>query len=222
MRGEASEIIAKSAHEADARHVWQLRAVGARTWGDEVTAIPSDIRITPPWIVAVAKEFAVPRTLHDVCTESDNPIGADSWWSWHEGVGVDALCASWTGDGGTNWCNPPWSRGAVATWAAKAAREARHGAEILLLTLADVRTGWHAQLAENADARCQISRSVGFLEPTTVDGVRSYKQLPGHTMGCTVWYWGRRRRRFARVFGEIGEIIHGLGPREVAIEGRRP
>jgi hypothetical protein len=101
--------------------------------------------------------------------------------------------------------------------------QARAGAEILLLTVADCRTGWHRTLAENCDARCQLYGSVGFLDPIhaaiavldAAEGLpRKYRKLPGYERGVAVWYFGQRRRRFGAIWGEAGEIIHGLGPQE--------
>jgi len=170
--------------------------------------IDSDVRITPPWLVEAVRKFVGDRLLRDVCTEDDNPVKADLFFTFDS----DGLNQRWHElESGTNWCNCPYSRGQVKLWASKCISEAVLGAEILLLTLADVRTAWYRQLRLNADARCHIGRSVGFLEP---DGQGGYRQLPGHTMGHAVWYWGQRRRRFESVFSRIGEVIHGLGPQE--------
>lgn len=166
----------------------------------------SDVRLTPPWLLAVVREFGV-ITL-DPCTVAHNPVGAMRFYTEAQ----DGLRAPWDCDGGLVWCNPPWSRGQVHKWAGKAISEALGGCEVIMLTLADVRTGWFDGLADNADAYCLINRSVGFLE--LVDGV--WKQKPGHTMGCAAWYWGPQRRRFDRVFSAIGRVTHGLGPKETA------
>lgn len=168
----------------------------------------TDIRITPKWLLDVAREFAGGPFALDPCTEADNPTEADSFLTEkHNGLAV-----RWCPDGGTVWCNPPYSRGSVITWAHKAVKEARDGAEILFLTKDDCRTGWNAYLKANADARCRIARGVGFLEPDEENG--GYTQLVGPMWGSCLWMFGRRRRRFDRVFSPIGEIVHGLGPLE--------
>lgn len=165
----------------------------------------SDSRMTPGWLLDVVRRFDAIEL--DPATDENNHARAHAFYTEDD----DGLGKAWHVDG-LVWLNPPWSRGSVLTWASKAIREARSGAEILMLTLADVRTGWHRLLVDNADARCNIGRSVGFLEPLPGGG---YKQLLGHTMGCAVWYFGPRRRRFARVFGPVGEVIQGLGPCEL-------
>lgn len=170
-----------------------------------IEVLESDVRLTPSWLLDVVRQHGV-ITL-DPCTVDANPTGAMRFYT----PAQDGLRASWECDGRLAWCNPPWSRGQVIRWADKAIVEARLGSEIIMLTLADVRTSWFRKLADNADAYCLINRSVGFLE--LVDG--AWKAKPGHTMGCAAWYWGWRRRRFDRVFSAIGRVIHGLGPEEV-------
>lgn len=159
----------------------------------------SDRRITPPWLLDVVRDFA-PITL-DPCTEPHNPTGAHMFWT------SGGLEGSWAG---FVWVNPPFSRGEVQRWAEKCVSESSD-CEIILLTKDDCRTSWNRYLVDNADARCRIQRGVGFLEPAE-DG--TWKQLVGPSWGTALWYWGRRRRRFARVFGAIGEVTQLLGPQE--------
>lgn len=180
---------------------------------DESDPKASDVRITPAWLLDMVRAFAGGEIALDVCTEADNPTRARIFYALSQGT--NGLTQPWAfeAQGGQCWGNVPYSVGQVAQWAAKAVREARVGAEILLLTKDDCRTKWNAYLRENADARCRIARGVGFLEP---DGNGGYAQLVGPRWGECLWYFGRRRRRFARVFGAIGEVIHGLGPLEAA------
>jgi hypothetical protein len=170
----------------------------------------SDVRITPRWVVDVVRSFCGDRPLLDVCTQPDNPIGADAFYSL--AVGRCGMSTKWTyvfGERYIAWCNPPFSRGQVQRWAERAVEQALLGAEILMLTKDDCRTSWSRYLRNNADARCRIDRGVGFLEP---DGNGGYKQLVGPQWGSCIWYWGPRRRRFDRIFGAIGEVTHLLGP----------
>lgn len=165
----------------------------------------SDVRITPRWLFDLLREFAADRYVFDVCTEPNNPLGAESF-AFEGGLEIQWRCLNWC-----NWCNPPYSRGQVILWANKAIREALRGAEIIMLTQADVSTRWYRHLRDQSDAVCLLSRRVGFLKP---DGEGGYVPMTGAKFGSAVWYWGRRRRRFARVFGAHGEVLTGLGPQE--------
>jgi hypothetical protein len=171
--------------------------------------LASDKRITPKWLLDYARELGDGQIMLDVCTEPGNPTGATAYFTYaHNGLERD-----WAGisNGGLTWCNTPYSRGSVMLWADKAVQEARRGCEILLLTKDDCRVSWNAFLRNNADARCRIARGVGFLEP---DGEGGYRKMVGPMWGSCLWYFGLRRRRFARIFGAIGEISHLLGPQE--------
>lgn len=176
----------------------------------------SDRRLTPPWLLDVVRVFA-PIAL-DPCTEPHNPTGALEWMAIDENC--DGLASRWStkldgapfGAEGLCYVNPPFSRGQVSLWAGKCLHEAvAYGREIILLTKDDCRTTWNRYLTDNADVRCRVHRGAGFLEPAA-DG--TWKQLVGPSWGTALWYWGRRRRRFARVFGAIGEVTQLLGPQE--------
>ena len=170
--------------------------------------IESDRRITPASLLENIRLFSAIRL--DPCTEPDNPTGAGVFWTFHD----DGLNRCWLDSscGQLVYANVPFSRGQVELWAAKAIEEARGGCEIILLTKDDCRTAWNRLLVDNADMRCRIARGVGFLEPAD-DG--TYRKLPGAAWGTTLWAWTRRRRRFARIFGAIGEISWLQGPQEV-------
>lgn len=173
----------------------------------------SDVRIIPDWIRVVVREMAGERALVDVCTEPDNPIKADRWFT----VDTDGLRSPWALTvcdvlRSTYWGNVPFSRGQVVLWADKFIREARAGLECLMLTQADVSTQWYGLIAQNADVRVHLDRRVQYLEP---DGCGGYRPCSsGAKFGTQIAYWGPRRRRFARIFGGHGEILHGLGPAE--------
>jgi hypothetical protein len=179
----------------------------------------SDRRLTPEWLLAPVREFFGGRIPLDPFTEAHNPTGAtyfcclgdpadDRSGGFHEpGSGLDA---EWVAHLGT-WAQPPFS--IMRACVDKAITEARFGAEILFLSRADVRTKWFRQLADNCDARCNINRSVGFIEPLE-DG--TWKQMSGDFYGYSIWYFGRQRRRFTRIFSPLGEVIAGMGPLETA------
>lgn len=76
-----------------------------------------------------------------------------------------ALDRPWRRLGGWLWLNPPYSH--IAPWAAKAAEEARHGAQILFLVPAAVGSNWYADsLHGQAEIRFLRPRLVfEFLYP---------------------------------------------------------
>lgn len=174
----------------------------------------SDVRITAPWLWDVILAFAGEREVCDVCTEEDNPLRAPRFFT----ARTNGLASPWATTvqhvyRWTHYGNVPYSAGQVAQWQDKFTREGRLGLECLMLTQCDVSTGWYASIRENADARCHLGRRVTFLEPDGAGGYRPCKG--GAKFGSQVAYWGPRRRRFARVFGAVGEVIHGLGPCEL-------
>ena len=175
----------------------------------------SDVRITPQGLWSIVLEFKGSRRVCDVCTQPDNPLKADRFFT----EANNALDCRWLikaaeVDWWTFWCNPPYSRGMVIEFATCCVGWARLGLEIIVLTQADVSTDWYAYLAANADARVHLNRRVGFLSP---DGAGGYVPSSGAKFGSAVWYFGARRQRFARVFGAHGEHFAGLGPAEETV-----
>lgn len=173
----------------------------------------SDVRITPEPVRRVFFALAGDRRTCDVATEPNNPMGADRIFTLQD----NALTCRWAVryddvHGCTYWLNPPYSLGQIMLFAVRATFWARLGLEIVVLTPADTSTGWYEFLRNNADARCHFDSRVQFLEP---DGEGGYRKCSGGAKtGSAAWYFGPRRRRFARIFGELGEILHGLGPQE--------
>lgn len=172
----------------------------------------TDTRITPAALWQVVQAFKGSRRVCDVCTTPDNPLRAELFFTERD----DATSCRWATrldevHAITFWCNPPYSRGQVIRFAEVVVSWAELGLEVLLLTQADVSTDWYGFIRDNADVRCHLGKRVGFLKP---DGRGGYEPLPGAKFGSQVAYFGPRRRRFARVFGEHGEILHGLGPKE--------
>jgi hypothetical protein len=174
----------------------------------------TDVRITPDWLWQPVLTFVGPnRSICDVCTEENNPLGAQRFFTERTN-GLTSRWATTLHDlrSTTYWGNVPFSRGQVSKWADKFTREARIGLECLMLTQADVSTDWYESIRLNADARCHLGRRVAFLSP---DGKGGYVTAKGGAkFGTQIAYWGPRRRRFHRVFGALGEVIHGLGPQE--------
>lgn len=176
----------------------------------------SDRRLSPDYILSPVKEFFGGRIPFDPFTEANNPTGAVAFCSlelpeqracgWDGGNGLEA---DWHGYAGT-WSQPPFY--IMPACVDKAIREARLGADILFLARSDNRTRWHRRLSDNADAHCAINRSVGFIE-VCEDG--SLKKLSGDFYAYSIFYMGRQRRRFERVFSPLGKVYQGMGPLEV-------
>ena len=64
---------------------------------------------------------------------------------------------------------------------------------------------WFHTLLANADAMCLVRGRVKFIEPGQ-DAPRG----PGPNFGTVFSYLGRKRKRFADVFGEIGTIVKAV------------
>jgi hypothetical protein len=177
------------------------------------TAADTDVRVTPDWLLQTVRDFAGTHDLCDVCTEENNPLGARRFFTERTN-GLTSRWATTLHDlrATVYFGNVPYGAGQVAPWADKFAKEGRFGLECLLLTQADVSTRWYRAIADNADARCHLSKRVIFLEP---DGKGGYQPCKGGAkFGSQIAYMGPRRRRFARIFGALGEVISGLGPQE--------
>lgn len=175
----------------------------------------SDRRLTPEWLLAPVREFFGGRIPFDPFTEINNPTGAYYFCSleiplvtrvWE---GANGLEAEWHVHSGT-WAQPPFS--IMGPCVDKAIDEASSGAEILFLARSDNRTRWHRRLSDNADAHCAINRSIGFIE-VLEDG--TLKQLSGDFHAYSIFYFGRQRRRFERIFSPLGKVYQGMGPVEM-------
>jgi hypothetical protein len=167
----------------------------------------SDLRLTPQWLLDVARDLFRGHIGFDPCNHPSNPTQAQAFLCSEDGD--DGKVSRWNHRA---WCNMPYSD--IRPWAEKAVRESRSGTDaILLLTPDDCRTKWYSFLIDNTDAHCRIRRGVGFLRPADGGG---FEPLPGPRWGSCVWFLGTERRRFSRVFGAIGNVTHGLGPQEEA------
>jgi hypothetical protein len=171
----------------------------------------SDRRLSPEFMLAPVRELWGGQIPFDAFTEPTNPTRAGNFCTGPNGSDSDGFTALWHSYRGT-WAQPPFSRMPDAV--GKCVIEAHAGAEILFLSRADNRTSWFRVLAANADARCNIARSVPFIQVLRGGGLR---KLSGDFYAYTIWYFGRRRRRFDRLFTPLGEVIHGLGLLELEL-----
>lgn len=166
--------------------------------------------MTPPWLRDLVHGFAT--IALDVCTEPENPMDALACYvepGRHSSVryehirAVDGLSQDWAPivpRGTIAWCNPPYSLGQVIRWAKKAVAEADAGADVVMLTQADVSTKWFHFLRTHADSVCLLGRRVGFITP-------GGSQMPGAKFGSALWYLGSRTKSFRNHFCEYGWVV---------------
>lgn len=98
----------------------------------------------------------------DPCSNAGSIVGAIvAWILARDG---DSLARSWAGFG-LVYVNPPFGR-AIAAWAAKLAREAAAGVEIVGLVPARLETEWWATIREHFDV-VVLDRRIAFIDPET-------------------------------------------------------
>ena len=122
----------------------------------------SDERYTPPWLLDWV-EAGWSQIGLDVCTTPDNWTDALGFYALEDGH--DGLDQGWDVGLGVVWCNPPYSRGNLDRWVAKAAAESVYNMDILMLTPCDIRTEWFKVARAHAQAVCFIDRAVKFDTP---------------------------------------------------------
>lgn len=151
--------------------------------------------------IGVVCQFA-PIAL-DVATAPTNPTGAAAFFTQQD----DGLAQPWSLEG-LNYCNPPYSE--TGQWLRKAEREAKLGAESIMLIPSRTGARYFAP-AWRSDAMCFVSGRLTFLNADTgfpqVDG--QGRPMPAR-FESVVLYRGRRRARFRLMFNQIGEVIYPL------------
>lgn len=162
---------------------------------------PGDHATTPEWVLDRVR--ALGRIELDPCWNPSATTGAAA--TFDGGEHGDGLVRPWNAPG-VVFVNPPYSRGQIAKWVAKAQAEsaANPAMEVVMLIPCDPSTRWWAAAYGSADAVCFVSRRIKF---------------GGHAQGAKgpscVFYWGERVAAFAVAFREIGHV--GLCP---GIRGR--
>lgn len=153
----------------------------------------SDERYTPEHVLEVVRRVA-PIAL-DPCTTPGNPTGAARFFT----AASDGLAQPWLGDG-LVWVNPPYSRGALAAWTRRVAREGWTRRECIVLTPCDLGTRWAASLFACAQAAAFWRGRIAFGSP---DG----QLLTGAKTASCFWYFGERSARFARAFNPHANVV---------------
>jgi len=128
----------------------------------------------------------------DPCSNPQSIVGAAVEWSLENGD--DGLASPW-GELGPVFCNPPYSRGVIDTWAAKMALEGALGAEIIGLIPARVDTNWFRSVY-TAQAICFWAGRIKFL------GAASGAPFPS-----ALPYFGPNVGRFYEAFKDAGKVL---------------
>jgi hypothetical protein len=148
---------------------------------------------TPQIILTTLTEFAG-RVELDPCSNPNSIINANREW-YGPPHGTCGLFTPWRTPFG--YFNPPYSEGNKHIWTRKASNEYTSGRakELIGLLPADTDTGWfHDNVVPTAGGICFWRGRLTFIGD---------KKQPA-MFPVVLLYWGRRRARFAKVFGKHG------------------
>lgn len=176
----------------------QLSA-GAVTFEDVFASVPtvapagSDERYTPRWLLDAARQVLGGIDLDVASNEiAQRSVQATRYYSQAD----NGLIQPWAG---RIWCNPPYSD--PLPWVERLIGFHRAGdvpAALLLLNVATT-PAWARLLWGGGYPVCLFFSRIQFVKADgTVDGRNNSDQF--------LWYFGRQRRRFTRVFGQYGTI----------------
>jgi phage N-6-adenine-methyltransferase len=134
--------------------------------------VTSDERVTPQWLYdALDAEF---HFVLDAAATAENAktrryCSLDAC----DGLGTSwaRLCEPevgdvWVGTRPHVWCNPPYSRGSILQWCAKAEREASEGVTTAMLLPADTSTEYFQRYALQHECRF-VNRRLSFAGAPT-------------------------------------------------------
>lgn len=151
----------------------------------------TNIRLTPEWLLALAREALGGSIDIDPCTEPENPTGATIWYTERE-----PAPDPWPP--GTVWCNPPWGAGEIIRWARKAMTRP-HQDPLVFMTPTDSRTEWFKYLKREADYLILITRSVRCYAPELEREVEPSR-------GVYLWTKGVAPEKLA-CFRDAGHVV---------------
>jgi phage N-6-adenine-methyltransferase len=149
----------------------------------------SDNYPTPPELVEHVRSFFGGIIDLDPVATSDNSTGARHYFTKTD----DGLSKSWQGFENV-YVNPPYER----QWYAKIADEVNAGAaETIALLKASPCTRWAQEvILPPASGVCFIKGRLTFGNATSPAG-----------FGSWLIYFGSQRRRFAKIFGDLGWVV---------------
>jgi ParB family transcriptional regulator, chromosome partitioning protein len=173
----------------------------------------TDERYTPGWLIEKAR-----LVLGDIDCDSassdlaNRTVRAKTYFAKED----DGLQQPWQG---RVWCNYPW-RGGFATWAAKFASEWAAGRMTAGCLLAPGEMAWRVGDLPSGGALWfpPNDQRPKFLDPVA-------NRWVGTRYPCWLVYYGPEKRKFAAVFGEVGQVYLGLpsgAPRKETSKGRKP
>lgn len=151
-----------------------------------MTARTPNDHCTPAAVLEVVQAFA-PIVL-DPCANPWSLVPAESWCSAHDGG--DGLALPWESFGGLVYVNPPYGRGHLRQWVAKAALEADIGAEVIMLVPCSPETSWSRHALATCDAYVTWDSRIAF-EGAGGQGMKGPSRL---------YYWGPSKYLFAHTF----------------------
>lgn len=156
----------------------------------------TDERYTPHHVLQVVRDFA-PIAL-DPCAPMHNPVAAIEFMT----AQTDGLARPWgsTADGCV-FVNPPYGRGQLQRWADRIVTEAHAGREIIMLTPCDLGTRWATALF------CGGWSALAFWRGRIAFELPAGLYSAGAKQPSCFWYFGRRSKRYMRVFSGHANVI---------------
>jgi hypothetical protein len=176
------------------RRYARLSTTGNPNWG------------TPDWILEKAREFCGGQIALDPCGRPGSLVNAFLEFHGPHSRGKhrqDGLTSAWKvaaccveADFMLAWVNPPYTRGVIDLWVARA--RAKASAELDVCAIVPLRPSslWFREhcLPPSASV-CMLDRRVKF------DGAPS-----GATWETAIVHWGEYTKWFAETFGKIGKV----------------
>lgn len=150
---------------------------------------------TPGNVIAALQHFNDYELIAlDPCSNPTYSIvpAAMEWYGRHVG-GTDGMIMPWVRKG-LVFVNPPFS--AKLSWIRKCSNEAARGSEIIALVPADTDTIWFQKYGLTSREKCFWKGRMTF---------RGDKDYPAR-FPVVLLYWGRRRRRFRKIFSKRGWV----------------
>jgi hypothetical protein len=156
-----------------------------------------DHATTPEWVLRYVRDMG--RIELDPCWNPNATTDPAARFDGSEHS--DGLVRPWRVPG-LVFVNPPYSRGQIAKWVAKAHAEAwaNPETEVLMLIPCDPSTAWWEAAWDSASAVCLCAQRIRFGPHAT-----------GAKQASAVFYWGERTARFDRVFGGLGYCVQCAG-----------
>ncbi len=159
---------------------------------------------SPEWVLDLVRKCSDDGSIFlDPCTNEDNNTKATHYYTSKNPTPNPWDCPY--KPGGLVYQNHPYSDN--LTWARHALDyvRLRRDCEYIVLANASAGTRWYGLLTDNCDALATLNKRLAF---------RDYKPphdpVAGNQWGTALWYFGKNRQRFARVFRNSASITAPL------------